>query len=159
MRQENHYEQAFLAYLKTKNIPYTATNETHRTTFKNAGLKSFDFIIYPPKQKLIVDIKGRKAKAGKNSIIYDPWIPEEDISALQSWQEIFGNSFKTCFVFSFLLPPSFSSSPLIFEHKGKPYEFRAIYLDDYTPYLKTRSQKWKTKTIPTKIFHQLSWYV
>jgi hypothetical protein len=161
MKRDNHYEAAFEGLLQQRALPYVAVDEAHRAAFAHMELKSFDFIVYLPHQRnLLVDIKGRKAKPGKRDWLFDPWISREDIAALTTWQEIFGHSFAATFVFAFWLS-DFNHLDMFepFQFREHYYRFYAVYLDDYRPYMKTRSPKWETLTIPRKVFRELGWNV
>ncbi len=159
MKSNNHYELAFREMLRQRKISYVEVNEAHRSSFANVQLKSFDFIVYlPDKRNLIVDIKGRKAKPGKKKDwLFDPWVTQEDIKSLETWQHIFGETFCTSFVFAFWLSERNSVSLFeSFELNDRYYRFLAIHLNDYRQYMKTRSQKWKTVTIPRATFTELA---
>ncbi len=161
MKRDNHYESAFETLLRQRALPYVAVNEAHRAAFAQMELKSFDFIVYLPRQRnLLVDIKGRKAKPGKKDWLFDPWVSREDIEALATWQEIFGKSFAATFVFAFWLS-DFNHINMFepFQFREQYYRFFAIYLDDYRHYVKSRSPRWQTLTIPRKVFHELAWNV
>lgn len=161
MKRDNHYERAFEALLRGRGLPYVAVDEAHRAIFAQVELKSFDFIVYLPRQRnLLVDIKGRKARPGKKDWLFDPWVSGEDIEALSAWQEIFGGSFAATFVFSFWLS-DFNHIDMFepFQFREQYYRFYAIYLDDYRHYAKSRSPRWKTLTIPRGVFHELAWNV
>ncbi len=159
MKSNNHYEHAFRELLQQKKISYVEVNEAHRTAFADVKLKSFDFIVYlPDKRNLIVDVKGRKARPGKkNNWIFDPWVTLEDIEALSKWQVIFGETFIATFVFAFWLSDNNNVTLFEpFELHNRFYRFSAIYLDDYRRYIKSRSQRWNTVTIPKAAFVELS---
>ena len=159
MKKGNHYESAFQNLLDQRALPYVAVNENHRAAFAEVKLKSFDFLVYLPSQRnLLVDIKGRKSKPSKNDWLFDPWVGREDIDALENWQEIFGKSFAAAFVFAFWLC-DFNHVQMFepFRYQDHYYRFYAIYLDDYKKYMKPRSAKWNTITIPRGVFHELAW--
>jgi len=159
MKADNHYEIAFEHLLRERSLPYVAVDESHRAAFAEVHLKSFDFVVYLPEQRnLLVDIKGRKARAGKKDWLYDPWISREDIESLTAWQEVFGGSFAACFVFAFWLS-EFSAVSMFepFRFRDQYYRFYAVYLDDYRQYVTDRSAKWGTVTIPRKVFGELAW--
>lgn len=161
MKVDNHYEAAFQHLLQGRALPYVAVDEARRAAFAAVDLKSFDFIVYLPNQRnLLVDIKGRKAKAGKKDWLFDPWVSRGDVEGLRAWQEIFGKSFAATFVFGFWLS-DFNRVAMFepFRFRDQYYRFYAIYLDDYCHYARARSPKWDTLTIPRKVFHELAWDV
>ncbi len=159
MKSNNHYEIAFREFLRQKKIPYVQVDESHRSAFAQVKIKSFDFIVYPnDKRNLLVDVKGRKAKpAKKGDWLFDPWVGREDIDALEVWQKVFGEEFSACFIFAFWLSDNNSVSLFEpFEFCDRYYRFSMIYLDDYRAYIKTRSEKWNTITIPRAVFSELA---
>ena len=159
MKKANHYEAAFEHLLRERKLPYVAVNEAHRAAFAQADLKSFDFMVYLPNQRnLIVDIKGRKAKAGKRGWRFDPWVGREDVETLSAWQEIFGKSFAATFIFAFWLSDLGAVEMFEpFQFREQYYRFYAIYLDDYRDYIRKRSDGWGTVTIPHAVFKELAW--
>ena len=59
----NHYERAFGNWLSDSHVQYIAVDENKRAALGRASIKSFDYLIYPPNQKIIVaEVKGRKFK-------------------------------------------------------------------------------------------------
>lgn len=61
MKRHIHYERAFEDYLQAEQIPYVAVDEAKRAAFRDAKLKSFDFIVYGSHgTNWLVDIKGRR---------------------------------------------------------------------------------------------------
>jgi hypothetical protein len=159
MKRDNHYELAFEQLLRQRSLPYVAVDEVHRAAFADVNLKSFDFIVYmPDRRNLLVDIKGRKAHPSKTDWSYDPWITQEDIDALTTWQGVFGKSFAAVFVFAFFLEDLGRVNLFEpFKFRDRYYRFYAIYLDDYRDYVKPRSQRWDTVTIPREVFRELAW--
>ncbi len=161
MKTNNHYERAFRHLLQQKSITHVAVNESHRSAFAQVHLKSFDFIAYLPDQNnLIVDVKGRKARRGKRDWLFDPWVTEQDVEAMGKWQEIFGKRFSAAFIFAFWLG-DFDKVELFesVRYEDRFYRFYAIYLDDYKRYLKPRSSRWQSVTIPRAVFRELAWEI
>jgi len=158
MRRSNHYEAAFEQFLRDKALPYVAVDEAKRAIFSEIELKSFDFIAYlPTKRNLLIDIKGRKAKPAKQGWSYDCWISQADLDALMTWQQVFGRDFAGGLVFAYWLA-DFNHLELFdtYQFRNRHYRFFAVYLDDYRPYVRTRSSRWKTVTIPRNIFNTIA---
>ena len=62
----NHYERAFGNWLIDSNVPYTAVDEQKRAAFGRSKFKSFDYLLYPPGEKIIIaEVKGRKLQEPK----------------------------------------------------------------------------------------------
>lgn len=154
MRKRNHYEAAFEQFLRSKALPCIAVDQVKRSMFASVDLKSFDFIVYlPHRRNLIVDVKGRKARVGKQAWLGDCWVSRVDIEAMSRWQHVFGGEFTAALVFAFWLT-DLAQVPLfdVFEFHGRYYQFFAVYLDDYRRHARNRSAKWDTVTIPRSVF-------
>jgi len=158
MRRSNHYEAAFEHLLRTKGIPYVAVDEAKRALFSSIDLKSFDFIVYlPGRRNLLIDVKGRKAKGGKRRWSFDCWISQSDLNAMTDWQQVFGTDFAVAFTFAFWLAEVDNVSLFEnFEYRSRYYRFFAVYLDDYRPYIRRRSDRWNTVTIPWAVFKEIA---
>ena len=90
-QSRHHYEQALEAHLRARRIPYISVNEARRTLLpadadlsiadpasesgRRVALKSFDFVIYGEPTNLLVDVKGRKVKAGSPGRL-ESWVTE-----------------------------------------------------------------------------------
>ena len=159
MAHSVHYEAAFEDYLRSRQSPYVAVDDTHRALFSGAKLKSFDFLVYAAGgETLIVDVKGRrlptKGAWGKTP---QNWVTQEDADGLKKWQEVFGPGFTAVFVFAYWLdgpPPAADASVHLYE--GANYRFVGIRLDDYLRHARVRSPRWQTLTLPAGIFRESS---
>ena len=59
----NHYEKAFGNWLIDNRVHCIAVDEAKRLAMGAGSIKSFDFLLYPPGQNIIVaEVKGRKFK-------------------------------------------------------------------------------------------------
>lgn len=161
MTQKNlHYEAAFEDYLRSSRIAYIPVDETKKTLFGRMSLKSFDFMVFPDQGKsLIIDVKGRKfpeLKPGKTtgSGAWENWVTEDDISGLKTWQHIMGSDSESIFVFAYWVQGAAHNAPFDNLHmfRGKNYAFSAVKIDDYTKHSRTRSQKWRTVSVPVAKF-------
>lgn len=64
--RDNHYEAAFEEFLRQRQIPYVAVDESKRTLMAESSLKSLDFIVsIPERGSLLVDVKGRHFPSGE----------------------------------------------------------------------------------------------
>ena len=60
----NHYEKAFESWLIENRLRYISIDQSKRAAFSGAGLKSFDFLVWPGDSlPLLVEVKGRKCSA------------------------------------------------------------------------------------------------
>ena len=68
-KRDNHYEAAFEEFLRRRQIPYVAVDETKRALLGDASLKSLDFIVSTPLgNSWLVDVKGRRFPAGAQEV-------------------------------------------------------------------------------------------
>jgi len=156
MKPHVDYEAAFEDYLRARQIPYVAVDEARRAAFRDARLKSFDFIVYAPLQRnWLVDVKGRRwgARAGCPRPTWENWVTQADLDGLAHWQEVFGPGFAALLVFAYRLeadgrPPA----ELVHEYRAARYVFVGITLDDYELAARLRSPKWGTVNLPTRDF-------
>ena len=76
-KRDNHYEAAFEAYLRARQTPYVAVDETRRSLAGQRSLKNLDFIVSPPVasaagreesagRSWLVDVKGRRFPSGQS---------------------------------------------------------------------------------------------
>ncbi|HLO42608.1 MAG TPA: HYExAFE family protein [Phycisphaerales bacterium] len=86
-RPPDHYERAFVSYLRSRRIPYVAVDEARKTLLPtdhslkvsvadaapgtsptSHTLKSFDYVLYGPGCNLLVEVKGRKVPHPKRTL-------------------------------------------------------------------------------------------
>ena len=165
-----HYEQAFEYYLRTHRVPYVAVDEARKALLPHdeapgslATIKSFDFVVYAPKGKYLVDIKGRmfgtrtSPRSLSNSRM-ESWVTREDVEGLEQWQKLFGEDFRPIFVFAYCLrqqPPD-ALFEEIFTFGDKWYALREVDLRDYRQEMVPRSQRWQTVHVPKEAFLRIS---
>lgn len=143
-----HYEAAFEAYLQNAQIPYVAVDEAKRSAFRQAKLKSFDFIVYSDRtSNWLVDIKGRRwtprKKGGKPT--WENWVTQADLDGLRQWEEVFGHGFTGLLVFAYHIDPAYEPPPeIVFDFSGARYVFVGVTRSEYTIRARVRSQKWGT---------------
>lgn len=162
MKDHIHYEAAFQDYLQQRQAPYVAVDEAKRAAFRDAKLKSFDFIVYARGEtNWLVDIKGRRWAARKPSRkpTWENWITQQDLDGLEQWQEVFGVGFAALLVFAYWVdldagappPPEEVAHPF----RGHVYVFAGVPLDQYKLYARVRSPKWGTINLAVKDFARL----
>lgn len=160
-RRHIHYEAAFEDYLRSRGVPYVPVDEKRRVIFAGDKVKSFDFIVYPPKGvNWIVDVKGRQfpyvdENGGKR--YWENWITLDDLESLAEWEVVFGNDFEAQLVFAYLLggPPDRwpSCRPHVF--RGDYYAFLTVRLADYREHCRGRSDSWQTVSVPRAMYRRI----
>ncbi len=157
----NHYESAFESWLIENHIQYLHIDESKRAVFKNAKIKSFDFVLYLHNSKIaLVEVKGRTFKGTSLEKMsgFECWVTTEDIEGLVYWQKIFGRNHGVFFVFAYKVEKidvDFNGRDA-FTYRQDRYLFFAVRLDDYQKFMKQRSPKWKTVTLPADKFRKIA---
>ncbi len=162
----NHYERAFENWLIDNHIQYIAIDEHKRAAFGRCKIKSFDFLLYPRNQQVIIaEVKGRLFKGTSFAKLtgFECWITTEDIDGLTKWQDVFsagsltaGQGHIAVFVFAYKIENidvDFDGREVFYFNVDR-YVFFAVTLDDYREFMKRRSPKWKTVTLPADKFRQ-----
>lgn len=159
MRQIDHYELAFENWLIDNGVKYTVMNQAKRAEFNDVKIKSFDFLVYPPNQPVIIaEIKGRtfKGSSFENLRGFECWVSTEDIDGLTQWQKILGKDHRAVIVFAYKIENvdvDFDGRDT-YDYKAQKYVFFAVHLDDYKKFMKTRSPKWQTVNLPADKFRR-----
>ncbi len=164
MRRHLHYEAAFEDYLQSRGVPYVPVDETRKTIFSGAKIKSFDFLVYPAESShWVVDVKGRSFPYldpnGRNGGRYwENWVTQEDLDGLGEWQAVFGEDFEARFVFAYHLSGPVDRWPAGRPHafQGGFYAFLTIRLADYRANSHKRSAAWGTVSVPRRTFRDLA---
>ncbi len=157
----NDYERAFGNWLRDNRIQCLAIDERKRASLGHSKLKSFDYLLYPKNQQiLIAEVKGRQFKGNTFTKLagFQNWVTFEDVVGLSKWQEVFGSGYKSAFVFAYKIANvdvDFDGRDA-YEFEGNRYIFFGVMLDNYERFMKVRSQKWKTVHLPADIFRQYS---
>ena len=155
----NHYERAFGSWLIDNHVQFIAVDEKKRAALGRSKIKSFDYLLYPPKQKIIVaEVKGRKFKGASFAKLagFECWVTADDITGLANWQHIFGGSHTTAFIFAYQIEniDVDYDGRAVYDFDGNRYIFFGVKLEDYKRFMKLRSPKWKTVTLPADKFRQ-----
>jgi len=155
----NQYERAFESWLTDNRIRYVAVDENKRAAFGRSHIKSFDYLLYPLNQQIIIaELKGRSFKGTSFAKLasFECWVTADDVDGLTSWQEAFGADHTAVFVFAYKIENidvDFDGRD-VYDFAGDRYVFFAVGLDDYRRFMKRRSPKWETVTLPADKFRQ-----
>ncbi len=155
----NHYERAFGNWLIDNQVQYIVVDEQKRAALGRSKVKSFDYLLYPPNQQIIIaEVKGRKFKGTSFAKLtgFECWVTAADVAGLARWQEVFGQSHVAAFIFAYRIENidvDFDGRE-IYEFKGRTYIFFCIRLDDYRNFMTVRSPKWQTVTLPADKFRR-----
>ena len=155
----NHYERAFGNWLTDNRVQYIAVDEQKRAALGRSRLKSFDYLLYPHKhQTIVAEVKGRtfKGTSFANLAGFECWVTADDIESLTKWQGIFGSTHTAVFIFAYRIENidvDFNGRE-VYEFDGRVYVFFAIKLEDYCKFMKLRSPRWQTVTLPAEKFRR-----
>jgi len=155
----NHYERAFENWLIDNRFQYIAIDEHKRAAFAHCKVKSFDFLVFPANGQIIIaEVKGRKFKGTSLAKLagFECWVTAEDVDGLVKWQRVFGAAYQAVFVFVYKIENidvDFDGRD-VFDFDTNRYIFFTIELDEYRSFMKRRSPKWQTVTLPAEKFRQ-----
>ena len=155
----NHYERAFENWLVDNRIQYIAIDEHKRAAFARCKVKSFDFLVYPADGQIVIaEVKGRKFKGSNLAKLtgFECWVTAEDVDGLVKWQQVFGLGYQAVFVFVYKIERidvDFDGRD-VFDFDADRYIFFTVELNDYRSFMKRRSPKWQTVTLPADKFRQ-----
>lgn len=153
MKSHIHYEAAFEDYLQKQCIPYVAVDEAKRAAFRDAKLKSFDFIVYSERgTNWLVDIKGRRWALRKSNSrpAWENWTTQADLDGLSQWQEVFGPDFAGLLLFAYWLDATAAPPPeILHTFRDQRYVFAGVPLNEYVLHARVRSPKWGTVNLRT----------
>jgi hypothetical protein len=156
MKSHIAYEAAFEDFLRRRQIPYVAVDEAKRTAFRNAKLKSFDFIVYTAAgTNWLVDVKGRRWAARKvgGKPAWENWVTEADLDGLEQWQRVFGPGFNGLLLFAYRLDSAGEPPPeVVHTFRDERYVFAGVPLDEYRAEARRRSPKWGTVSLAVATF-------
>ena len=164
MKPHIHYEAAFEDYLRARRIPYVAVDEARRAAFRDARLKSFDFIVYSGRDSnWLVDTKGRRwavrqaqgasGKPRRRKPAWENWVTQADLDGLEQWEQVFGDGFRALFVFVYWLEPGADPPPeIVHTFRDERYVFVGVPVEEYRLHARQRSPKWGTVNLPTRQF-------
>lgn len=162
MNRENHYEAAFEAYLRDREVGFLAVNEAKRTALGPVDVKNADFIVVGPNDaRLVVDVKGRKFPGGtadEPRKTWQNWVERDDVDGLLRWAAYLGPGYRGVLAFVYQIQPPFElppSTPDRFAFREAVYLVRAVPAVEYLVHMKPRSAKWGTVHLPTAKYREL----
>ncbi len=162
MDRSNQYERAFEAYLQHRKLCYVAVDETNRSFFDDAPIKSLDFIVHGTTgARLLVDIKGRRFPGGsveRPRPVWECWSTRDDIDGLDRWADVFGPTYRGVLVFAYRLAPEVpvpEATEDLWTWHDHRYLFRAVPVAEYRKQMRVRSPKWQTVSLPHAVFRRL----
>jgi hypothetical protein len=160
----NHYERAFENWLLDNRIPYIRADESRRLSYGHSNIKSFDFLVeLSERHKIIAEVKGRtfKGSSFEKMTGFECWVTAEDIEGLSKWQQILGDDHHAVFVFAYKIENidvDFDGMEVL-DFDDSRYLFFCIKLEDYHRFMKRRSPKWKTVTLPAEKFREIAVHI
>lgn len=161
MKRDNHYEVAFEAFLRSRNIGFIAVDEAKRTMLGDSDVKSLDFIIVGPHDaRLVVDVKGRKYPGGsaeRPTMTWQNWSTLEDVDGLERWATVLGQGFRGILAFAYEIRPPFvlpNDTKDLFTFRDHVYLMRAVEVSAYRAAMRRRSPKWGTVSLPVAAFRR-----
>lgn len=158
-KRDNHYEAAFEAFLRARQVPYVAVDEAKRSLLSGGSLKNLDFLLAPPGgHSWLADIKGRKFPSGHSKQYWKNWSTGDELHSLARWEELLGGQFTGLLIFAYHIVGEFSPVPAdqLFEFRRQCYGFVGIRLHHYTSFAHVISPKWDTLAMPVAKFRELA---
>ena len=155
----NHYERAFENWLLDNRIAYVRADEHKRWPFGRSDIKSFDFLVEAAEGRTIIaEVKGRTFKGANPAKMagFECWVTAEDVDALGKWRRVLGDSHEAVFIFAYKIENvdvDFDGRD-VYDFDHNRYIFFAVELEDYRRFMKIRSPKWKTVTLPADKFRK-----
>ncbi len=153
----NHYERAFESWLLDNRIPYVRADEHKRAPFRHSDIKSFDFLVEASAgRRIIAEVKGRTFKGASLAKMagFECWVTSEDVEGLSKWQQVLGAGHQAVFVFVYKIENidvDFDGMDVL-DFDDSRYIFFCVKLEDYRRFMKRRSPKWQTVTLPADKF-------
>ena len=160
----NHYERAFENWLLDNRIPYVRADEHKRAPFGRSDIKSFDFLVEASGGRMIIaEVKGRTFTGASLEKMtgFDCWVTTEDVEDLGKWEEILGDSHQAVFVFAYRIENidvDFDGMDVL-DFDESRYIFFCVKLDDYRRFMKRRSPRWQTVTLPAEKFRECAVHI
>jgi len=156
-----NYEQVFENWLIENRVQYVVVDQQKRRIFARSRIKSFDFLLYPAgSSPVIAEVKGRKFKGKSLAALagLECWVTMEDVRGLIRWEQVFADGFEAVFIFAY----EFENVDVeadgreVYDFDQDRYMFYAVKLDDYREFMKVRSPKWQTVTLPAAKFREFA---
>jgi hypothetical protein len=157
--RDNHYEAAFEAYLRQRQVAYVAVDEAKRALLASHSVKSLDFIVSAPGgQRWLVDVKGRKFPSGAQRQYWKNWSTRDDLNSLAEWERLFGEGFSGLLVFAFQIVANRAPLPEeeLFAYQERLYGFLGVRRRDYARHARPISPRWDTLAMSPCGFRRLA---
>lgn len=152
-----HYEAAFESLLRERRIPYVCVDEAKMALFAHTKLKSFDFVVHSKAgPNLLVDVKGRSLRDRAARSGFESWSPEQDVTDLLEWEQLFGTGFQAILAFVYWIDPPLVPEDGMFSFRDKWYLAMGIRLDEYRAHMRRRSAKWSTVCLRAADFRSVA---
>jgi len=159
VKRDNHYEQAFEAYLRALALPYLPVSEAHRAVVPGRTLKSFDFLVWKPGEstRWLVDVKGRQFPTGGKQY-WRNWSTIDELESLAAWEAVLGGGARALFVFAYQVVGDKAPLPPheLFLFGERLYGFVGIWLAHYQAFARPLSRRWQTVTLSSTLFRTLA---
>ena len=114
MKADNHYELAFEAFLRVRDVAALPIVEARRSYLDDDSVKSPDFLVISAADaRLVVDVKGRKfgGSPERPRRNWKNWCLRDDVASLERWGTHFGSGFRGVLAFVYHLAPEISLAP------------------------------------------------
>lgn len=158
--RDNHYEAAFEEFLRSRQVPYVAVDETRRSLLGDGSLKSLDFIVSSEASptRWLIDVKGRRFPSGEQKQYWKNWSTRDDLDSLFCWERLFGEQFAGLFVFAYDVVGDRAPLPAesLFAYRDGLYGFVGIRLREYACHARPISAAWNTVAMPAERFRCLA---
>jgi hypothetical protein len=157
--RENHYEAAFEAFVRSRQMAYVAVDESRRALWGDGSLKSLDYIVTASQAgHWLVDVKGRRFPSGRQKQYWKNWSTADDLRSLTRWEAIFGKQFHGLLVFVYWIVGEKAPLPAeqLFAFDDRLYALLGVGLGDYAASCRRISQRWGTVAVPAPEFRQLA---
>lgn len=163
VKRGNHYELAFEEYLRSRQVPYLAVDESRRSLLPvdelaHTSLKNLDFIVNASLGVTwLIDVKGRRFPSGGKQY-WKNWSTSDDLESLARWERLFGPTARGLYVFAYNIIGDRAPLPPheLFEYRDSLYGFVAIERADYAEHARLLSSRWATIMVPTAKFRELA---
>ncbi|MHC5060479.1 MAG: HYExAFE family protein [Planctomycetota bacterium] len=159
--RRTNYERVLESWLIENRVQYLPVDQQKRKVFARSRIKSFDFLLYPAcSAPVIAEVKGRKFKGKSLAALarLECWVTMEDIRGLIRWEQVFADGFEAVFIFAY----EFENIDVetdgreVYDYQNKRYMFFGVRIEDYRKFMKVRSPKWQTVTLPAEKFRKFA---
>lgn len=133
---------------------------------RTVSLKAFDYVLYGPRVRVLVEVKGRKVSPGALAAVargrLESWATAEDVVSLERWEALFGPGHAAALVFVYWsdrAPAGADSAAAgagVLAVGGRWYAARGVLLRDYAALMKQRSPRWRTVDLPATDFARVA---